>query len=136
LLRPHPGVSAQKDESKQIYNYRLSRTRRVVENAFGIRTQKFRLFYGRIQLSPENADKVVLAACGLHHYLRNDVNVEDSVIEDTDALSQFSYVTIFRRSGGSASEEAMRVKEKYGQYFENVGSVGAEPCPHLFAFLN
>ena len=59
LLRPCPGVSARNDESKQIYNYRLSRARRVVENAFGILTQKFRLFYGRIQLSPEYADKVV-----------------------------------------------------------------------------
>jgi len=96
-------------------------------HAFGIFTQKFRLFYGRIQLSPENADKVVLTACVLHNYLRNDVNVEDCVIENTDALSQFSYVTTFRRSGGSANEEAMRVREIYRQYFEKVGSVGALP---------
>jgi len=54
--------------------------------------------------------------------------VEDCVIENTDALSQFSYIT-FRHSGGRASEEAMRVREKYRQYFENVGSVGAQPCP-------
>ena len=81
------------------------------------------LFYGRIQLSPKNADKVILAACVLHNCLRNDVNVEDCVIENTDFLSQFSYVTTFRRSGGSASEEAMIVREKYRQYFENVGSV-------------
>jgi len=50
LLRPYPGISARNDDSKQIYNYRLSRARRVVENAFGILTQTFRLFYGRIQL--------------------------------------------------------------------------------------
>ena len=56
-LRPHPGVLARKDESKQIYKYRLTRARRVVENAFGVLTQKFRLFYGRIQLRPENAKK-------------------------------------------------------------------------------
>ena len=87
LLRPYPGVSTQKDESKQIYNYGLSRTRHVVENAFDIRTQKFSLFYGRIQLSPENADKVVLAACGLHHYLGNYVNVEDCVIEDRRSIT-------------------------------------------------
>ena len=129
LLRPYPRVSARNDESKQIYNYRLSRARRAVGNAFGVLTQKFGLFYGRIQLSPENADKVVLAACILHNYLWNDVNMEDRVTENTDALSQFSYVT-FRRSGGSASEEAMRVREKYQKYFENVGSVGAEPCPY------
>jgi hypothetical protein len=45
------------------------------------------------------------------------------VIENTDAPSQFSYVTTFRRSGGSASEEAMSVREKYHQCFANVGSV-------------
>ena len=83
MLRPYPGVSARNDESKQTYNYRLSRARRVVENAVGIQnalcilTQKFRLLYGRIQLSPENADKVILAACVLHNFLRNDVRLCD-----------------------------------------------------------
>jgi hypothetical protein len=104
-------------------NYRLSRARRVVENAFCILTQKFRLFYSRIQLTPENADKVVLAACVLHNYLRNYVSVEDCVIENTDTPSQFSYVTTFRRSGGSAGEEAMSVREKYRHYFANVISL-------------
>jgi len=51
-----------------------------------------------------------LAACVLHSYIRNDVSVEDCVIENTDAPSQFSYVTTFGRSGGTASEEAMRVR--------------------------
>jgi len=50
LLRPYPGVSARNDDSKQTYNYRLSRARRVVENAFGVLTQTFRLFYGPNQL--------------------------------------------------------------------------------------
>jgi hypothetical protein len=117
LLRPYPGVSTRNNEIKQMYNYRLSEARRVVENAFGILTQKFRLFYGRIQLSPENADKVVFAACVLHSYLRNDASLEDCVIEN-----RYS-VTTFHRSVGSASEEAMSVREKYRQYFANVGSV-------------
>jgi hypothetical protein len=64
-----------------------------------------------------------LAACVLHNYLQNDVIVEDCVIENTDALSQFSYVTTFRHNSGSAGEEAMSVREKYRQYFENVGSI-------------
>ena len=90
LLRPYPGVSALNDEGEQIYFYRLLGARWVVENAFGILTQKFRLFYGWIQLSPENADKVVLAACVLHTCVRNDVSVEDCVNANTDAPSQFS----------------------------------------------
>ena len=60
LLRYCTGVSALNDGSKQIYNYRLPRARRDVENAVSIVTQKFTLFYGRIQLSLENAEKVVL----------------------------------------------------------------------------
>ena len=99
LLRPYPVVSALNDESKQIYNYRLLRARRVVENAVSILSQKVRLFYGRIQLSSENTEKVVLVACVLHSYLRNDASVQDCVIENTVAPSQFSYVTTFHRSG-------------------------------------
>jgi hypothetical protein len=98
---------------------------RVVENAFGILIQKVRLFYDRIQLSPENADKVVLAASVLHSYLRNYVSVEDCVIENHPP-SQFSHVTTFRRSRESAIEEAMSVREKYRQYFANVGSVPSQ----------
>jgi hypothetical protein len=30
----------------------------------------------------------------------------------------------------------MRVREKYRQYFENVGSEGVEPCPHWSVFFN
>jgi len=61
------------------------------------------------------------------------MSVWKTVIANTDALSHFPYVTTFRRIGGSASEEAIRVRKKYRQNFEkrkkyrqnfeNVGSV-------------
>jgi len=49
--------------------------------------------------------------------------MEACVIDNTDAPSQFSHITTFCRSSGSASEEATHVRAKNRQYFEYVGSV-------------
>ena len=69
LMKPYPfrGLSTE----KRIFNYRLSRARRIVENAFGILANRFRVFLSPIQLAPENVEKVVLASCALHNFLRD-----------------------------------------------------------------
>jgi hypothetical protein len=48
LLRPYP-TSQEDDPLKENFNKRLSCGRKVVENAFGILAQKFRLYNRRIQ---------------------------------------------------------------------------------------
>lgn len=64
-----PFSHRQLEKEKQIFNYRLSRARRVVENAFGIFANRFRVFLTTIGLSPEKVEIIVLAACCLHNYL-------------------------------------------------------------------
>jgi len=54
---------------QRIFNYRLSRARRCVENAFGILANRFRVFLTTIALAPEKVEQIVLAACALHNYL-------------------------------------------------------------------
>ena len=54
---------------KRIFNYRLSCTRRIVENAFGILVNRFTVFMTPIGLAPEKVETIVLACCSLHNFL-------------------------------------------------------------------
>lgn len=58
MMRPFPGRS--QDNDKRIFNYRLSRARRCIENAFGIMSARFRIFRRPIPASPKNVEKIVL----------------------------------------------------------------------------
>ena len=59
LMRPYPG--RQLPPNERIFNYRLSRARRIVENAFGIMAARFRVFRRPLDVKPETADFVVKA---------------------------------------------------------------------------
>ena len=69
LMRPYPGKGL--TETQSVFNYRLSRARRVIENTFGIFVSRWRVFRGPIV---ENVEKYVLAALCLHNYLRQTDN--------------------------------------------------------------
>ena len=68
LMKPYP--FRQLDQNQRIFNYRLSRTRRVVENAFGILANRFRVFCSTILLHPDTVTKITLASICLHNFLR------------------------------------------------------------------
>ncbi|XP_068123187.1 putative nuclease HARBI1 [Hyperolius riggenbachi] len=57
---------------KRVFNYRLTRARRMVECTFGIMSNKWRMFHTPLQLSPTNATAVVKAACILHNFVRQE----------------------------------------------------------------
>ncbi|XP_024881196.1 protein ANTAGONIST OF LIKE HETEROCHROMATIN PROTEIN 1-like [Temnothorax curvispinosus] len=54
---------------QRIFNYRLSRARRTVESAFGIFSNKWRIFHTAISMLPETADLIVTASVCLHNYV-------------------------------------------------------------------
>lgn len=68
LLRPYPGKNIV--EENAIFNYRLSRARRVIENAFGIMVARWRIFRSPIHAKVETVEKITKAAVCLHNYLR------------------------------------------------------------------
>ena len=58
------------DLNQRVFNYRLSRGRRVVENAFGILTSGFRIFQRTMQQDPPVVARVVMACLVLPNLLR------------------------------------------------------------------
>ena len=69
IQKPYGQVGLTKQ--KRIFNYRLSRARRIFENAFGILANRFRVFMSPIGLSPEKVETVVFTCCSLHNFLRS-----------------------------------------------------------------
>lgn len=72
LLRPYSSSYLRDNEPNKVFNYRLSRARRVVENAFGILAARWRCFRGPLEIQPELVDQVVLTSCCLHNMLCAD----------------------------------------------------------------
>lgn len=67
FMKPRPRLDQPDDK---IFNYRLSRTRKVSQKAFGILDSKFKVFWQPIRTSPECITIIVSATVGLHDYLR------------------------------------------------------------------
>ena len=55
---------------KFIYNYRVSRARRIVECTFGILAGKWRIHPIPVDLKPNYCDSIIKACCLLHNYVR------------------------------------------------------------------
>lgn len=67
ILKPYPFRNM--THSERIFNYRLSRGRRVVENAFGILANRFRVLQTVMYLLVETVQNVILACCALHNFI-------------------------------------------------------------------
>lgn len=57
------------DTEKRIFNYRLSRNRRISENAFGIMANRWRILRLAFLLSPEKVTQLTLAIITLYNFL-------------------------------------------------------------------
>lgn len=138
LMRPYPkrGLCL----SKRIFNYRLSRARRIIENAFGILVTRWRIFRQPIQASYDTITAVVWAAVSLHNYLTaSDVSEqrerrycppgytdrEDAaggVLQGqwrAEAGNDSGLTDVARTSSNNHAASAAAVREQYSRYFHS-----------------
>lgn len=123
IMKPYSRSTARQDRAKTIFNYRLSRCRRVTENAFGLLAQVFRVFHTAIAIDVEVCDDLVIVACCLHNMLR-DAFLEkgNKIYYEYDEGQSIEMGTLCSR-GGFASADGFDVREKFKQFFIQEGAV-------------
>lgn len=70
VLRPYPRRNL--SVKQRVYNYRLTRTRRMVECSFGVLANKWRIFHNPIAVNADFAETIIKACCVLHNFVRKN----------------------------------------------------------------
>ncbi|CAI6372786.1 unnamed protein product [Macrosiphum euphorbiae] len=122
MMRPYTRVESRKDYEKTVFNYRLSRARRTMENSFGLLSQIFRVFYTPISLKTETVDYLVLTACCLHNLLR-DRYLENSGKHyydyDSNEPQNTNNMIPLARVGGYGNFEGFFVRDELKKFFNS-----------------
>lgn len=133
LMKPYPDKNLTKEE--KIFNCRLSRARRVVENAFGIMASVFRVFHSVISADVKHVDAIILACCTLHNLLRRhapnrympplhadseNTNTGEIIPGHWRAAGELMPLQRVPRASNISSREA---RENFKNYFNSVRAV-------------
>lgn len=110
MQRPFPGRNIL--ENQRIFNYRLSRARKVIENTFGILTARWGIFNHSKNASVKTAEAITKAAVCLHNFLRltnSAVYCPNGFVDSEDAsgkIKQGEWRGIVSRSGSAMTDIA------------------------------
>ncbi|CAM4723228.1 unnamed protein product [Leuciscus chuanchicus] len=108
LMRPFPGRTLPPE--RRVFNYRLSRARLVVENAFGILSSQWRMYRRLIEVHPEVAEKCVKATCVLHNFMRYSEGREAPAVRGAGHAGEDPLPGLGRVEANNSSREALQVR--------------------------
>lgn len=127
-LRPYimkPFSSRGLSASERIFNYRLSRARRTVENAFGMLANRFRIFHQTMQMDPQKVNIIVMASCVLHNMLRTKTistqPMRSQLSVDGPMLDGVRHLP--RHSAAHYNAVSKSVRDSFSAYFVTSGQV-------------
>lgn len=138
LMKPFSGKNLLPQQ--QIFNYRLSRARRIVENAFGILSNRFRIFSHAIGLQIDKIEDIVLCCCALHNFLRSRqssrlIYTPPGCLDAEDCDGNIilgnwrnnpqcqTFQSIKRQGSNFMSVEAKSIRQEICHFFVNEGQV-------------
>lgn len=124
LMKPYPRPQSLQDDTKGIFNYRLSRARRTTENAFGILSNYFRVFFQPIATEPKTTEKIIVCALILHNILRESKilapgqkHLDDKLELPTENLIDLA------DSNVRYPTRCIAIRETFKSYFNGPGAV-------------
>ena len=132
IMRPYPTPrhGRRMEHDKDIFNYRLARARRMVECAFGILAQRFRIFNRPMQQKRRNVVMIVKACCALHNYLRDNKKIPQTYAElNPDQIPYLTedgtFLDLENLNGYRSTDEAQVIRNRFCEYFNS--PAGAVP---------
>lgn len=134
MMRPFPGRN-NLTNSQKIFNYRLSRARRYIENSFGILASRWRIYRKPISAKVETIEFMILATVCLHNFImkRSSNNYCPQSFVDVEDGNGYIRLGAWRNEGhlepatnlgsNTNSRSAYTIRNNFMNYFENTGAV-------------
>ncbi|XP_058818499.1 uncharacterized protein LOC131682978 [Topomyia yanbarensis] len=125
IMKPYGTGSAFSNEQK-IFNYRLSRARRTIENAFGLLTMRWGCLRSEFLCYPDKVKVIVGACCALHNFLLKSSHfdhvdrIENGVFIEGEwrRLNQLDQINLPRR--GRPNEIASNIRKMLTNFFAEI----------------
>lgn len=126
MMRPYPR-SGSLNRTQKIFNYRLSRARRIVETSFGILAARRRFFRKPIIACVPTILKIIQASVCLHNYIMQE---EESVptrfrrygslTSEEEHLDAHALTDVTRAGSNTYTHNAALTRDTFARYFETV----------------
>ena len=139
MMKPFPSQNLPLEE--RVFNYRLSRARRIIENTFGVAASRFRIFRRPIIANVEKVTLITKAVVALHNFLMASNSSNGYTYCPTNFIDQDSpsdlavwgwrnyendimgLQPIGRIGSNNYSRDAASVRQGFKEYFNSDGAV-------------